>query len=168
MSKDMNADMRASRRSFLKSGAMVAAPLAALAPVAALADDGARAKLARLEDERAIEGLQRQVLKKLNGSDDCAELRIPADAVQLDAGLRAISEDMAHDTMFDIAADGLTAHSRCTCTVELETSFDGDSTLEQMARLQGHGSHRHSESRVLQTSYAKGKDGWQVTGLNLA
>lgn len=168
MSKDMSADIRASRRSFLKSGALVAAPLAALAPVAALADDGSRARLARLEDERAIESLQRQVLKKLNGSGDCTDLRIAADAVQLDPGLRAIAEDMAHDATFDIAADGLTARSRCACTVELETSFDGGSTLEQMARLQGQGSHRYSENRVLQTSYAKGKDGWQVTGLSLA
>ena len=164
----MSKDTQTSRRTFLKSGALVAAPLAALAPVAALADDGTRARLARLEDERAIEGLQRQVLKKLNGSSDCTELRIPADAVQLDPALRTIAEDPGHESVLEFAADGLTASSRCACTVELDIAFDGDSTLEQMARLQGHGSHRHSESRVLQTRYAKGKDGWQVTGLDLA
>ena len=46
------------RRAFLKVGAIVAAPLAVAAPVAALAGDDSKAKLARLEDERAIEALQ--------------------------------------------------------------------------------------------------------------
>ena len=52
------------RRSFLKTGAIAAAPLAALAPAAALADDGSKARLARLEDERAIESLHRAFLRQ--------------------------------------------------------------------------------------------------------
>ena len=52
------------RRSFLKAGALVAAPLATAAPAAALAADGSRARLARLEDERAVEGLHRAFLRQ--------------------------------------------------------------------------------------------------------
>lgn len=162
----MSTTLHTSRRAFLKSGAVVAAPLAVV-PVAALAHDDSTARLARLEDQRQIEGLHRDLLRTLNGSGDCGRLRIPATAVNIDAGLRAIAEDPAGDAALDIAADGHSAHSRHPCLVELDTDFDGHGTLEQMHRLQGHGSHRHSESRVLQTAYAKGKDGWQITGLTL-
>ena len=65
----------ADRRAFLKAGSLAAAPLAMAAPAAALAaDDGSRAKLARLEDERAIEALQRKFVRYLNGAGDCATL----------------------------------------------------------------------------------------------
>jgi len=49
------------RRSFLKTGAIVAAPLAVAAPAAAFAADDSRSKLARLEDERAMELIPRAV-----------------------------------------------------------------------------------------------------------
>lgn len=163
MSKDMTTNRRAFLRSGLKGGAIIAAPLAAAMPGVALADDGARAKLARLEDERAIEGLHRQLLKKLNGAGNCAELPLAADAVEVDAGLRAIAEDLRHDAVISLADDGGSAQSRIPCKVELECEFSGHSTLEQMARLQGQGSHRHEEERVLLTEFAKGKDGWQIT-----
>ena len=152
------------RRSFLKTGSLVAAPLAMAAPAAALADDGSRAKLARLEDERAIEALQRKFLRHLNGAGDCGEFIASSDAVNLGDGVRSIAEDMGHDTVLDLAEDGTTARTRCTCKVELETEFTGDTTLERMARFQGQGSHRHEERRVLATDYRKGKDGWRIAG----
>ena len=78
------------RRSFLKTGALVAAPLAAIAPVAALADDGSRAKLARLEDERAIEALHRDFLRRLNGkgAEACGDFG-------LDEALSSLADDPA-------------------------------------------------------------------------
>ncbi|MBO9517076.1 MAG: hypothetical protein J7493_03310 [Porphyrobacter sp.] len=156
------------RRSFLKSGALVAVPLAAVAPVAALAADDSRAKLARLEDQRAIEALQRKFLRHLNGTADCAELIASAERVELGDGLRSISEDMAHEVSLEFAENGLTAQARCACTVERETEFDGQSTLEQMARFQGQGSHRHAEPQVLATEYVKGNDGWRIAGARFA
>lgn len=159
----MNKDMATNRRAFLKGSAIVAAPLAAIMPGVALADDDTRAKLARLEDERTIEGLHRQLLKKLNGAGDCADLPLAADAVELDTGLRAIAPDLHHDAVIAMADDGLSASSRLPCRVELECTFTGHSTVEQMARLQGHGSHCHTEDRVLLTAFAKGKDGWHIT-----
>jgi hypothetical protein len=139
------------RRSFLKTGALAAAPLAAFAPVAALADDGSKAKLARLEDERAIEGLHR------------AFLRQPS---TLGHDIRAVRQD--HDATIEIAEDGRTATSRCQCCVERDTAFTGDTTVERMARFQGHGSHSHAEERVLIADYVKGTDGWSMERVKFA
>ena len=156
------------RRSFLKAGAIVAAPIAAAAPVVALADDGSRARLARLEDERAIGALQRKFLRHLNGAADCGEFIASSDAVDLGEGLRAIADDLGHEAELALADDGLSATARCHCRVEWEIEFTGDSTLERMARFQGQGSHRHAEERVLATDYVKGKDGWRIASARFA
>ena len=156
------------RRSFLKTGSLVAAPLAMAAPAAAFADDGSRAKLARLEDERAIGELQRKFLGHLNGRGDCGDLVASADAVDLGQGLRAIAEDVGHEAELTLAEDGLTATALCTCRVERETDFAGDTTLEQMARFQGQGSHRFAEEQVLATEFVKGRNGWRIAGARLA
>ena len=116
-----------SRRSFLKTGALVAAPLVAAAPAAALADDGSRARLARLEDERALEALHRKFLRYLNGREDCGEYVASSDAIDLGEGLRSIAADPAHEGEVVLADDGLSAASRCACRVERETEF-GDHT----------------------------------------
>src|SRR6187431_2098044 len=105
------------RRSFLKTGSIIAAPLAMAAPVAAFADDGSRAKLARLEDERAIEALQRKFLRHLNGAGDCSEFIAASGAVDLGEGLRSIAEDVGQDTSLELADDGLSARVRCACRV---------------------------------------------------
>ncbi len=164
----MSETLSTDRRSFLKSGALVAAPLAAAAPVAVLADDGSRARLARLEDERAIEALQRKFVRYLNGAGDCGAFVARADAVELGEGLRAIAEDMAHEATLELSDDGLGARTRCACKVERETAFTGDSTLEQMARFQGQGSHRFEERGTLTTEFAKGQDGWTIVSARLA
>jgi len=156
------------RRSFLKTGSIIAAPLAMAAPVAAFADDGSRARLARLEDERAIEALQRKFLRHLNGASDGGAFIASSDAIEVGEGMRSIAEDMGHEATLELAEDGLTARTRCACRVEREASFTGNSTLEQMARFQGQGSHRHTEERVLATEFVKGKDGWKIARARLA
>jgi hypothetical protein len=156
------------RRSFLKSGALVAAPIAAVGvPAAALAGDDSRARLARLEDERAIEALHRSFLRHVNGAGDCAKLVASSDAVDLGEGLRSIAEDLAADAHIELAEDGRTATARCACRVERETEFAGDTTLERMARFQGQGHHRHEERGVLAMDYVKGKDGWLIAKAKL-
>ena len=72
------------RRSFLKTGAIVAAPLAAAAPVAALAGDDSAARLARLEDERAFPAWAYRIVSRR-----CARL---VRGLQRD---RALSRDLA-------------------------------------------------------------------------
>jgi hypothetical protein len=156
------------RRSFLKTGALVAAPLAAVAPVAALAGDDSRAKLVRLEDERAIEALQRKFLRHVNGTRDRSEFTASSGSVDLGEGLRTIAEDHSHDAVLELSDDGLTARARCACRVEREVAFTGDSTIEQMLRFEGQGSHRHEETRVLATEFVKGKDGWTIARARLA
>jgi hypothetical protein len=156
-----------SRRSFLKTGAIVAAPLAAAAPVVAFADDDSRERLARLEDERAIEALQRKFVRYLNGAEDCGEFVAPAGSVDLGEGLRSIAGDLAHEPSLELAADGRTATARCACRIERETEFAGDTTLEQMARFQGQGSHRFAEERILATEFVKGNEGWRIAGARL-
>jgi hypothetical protein len=156
------------RRSFLKTGALVATPLVAAAPVAAFAADDSRAKLARLEDERAVEALQRKFLRHLNGAEDCGEFIASSDAVDLGEGLRAIAEDLGHEASLSLADDGLSATARCPCRIERETEFTGDSTIERMARFEGLGSHRHEERAVLATEFVKGKDGWRIAKARLA
>ena len=150
------------RRSFLKTGAIIAAPLAVAAPVSALAADDSRARLARMEDERAVEALQRKFLRHLNGTADCSEFIASSDAVELGEGLRSVAEDLAHEASIELAEDGLTARARCSCRVEREAELTGDTTLERMARFEGHGSHRFAEERVLAIEFVKGRQGWRI------
>jgi hypothetical protein len=157
------------RRSFLKSGALIALPVAAVAvPAVALADDGSRARLARLEDEREVEALQRKFVRYLNGGDDCGEFIAPSGAVDLGQGLRSIIELPAAEETLALSADGRTATTRCACRVEFETEFAGHTTLEQMARFQGQGSHRRSEERVLAMEFTKHKRGWRIARARFA
>ena len=146
------------RRSFLKTGAIVAA----------LADDGSRARLARLEDERAVEALQRKFVRYLNGSGDCGEFVAPSGSVELGEGLRSIAEDMRHEASVELADDGRSARIRCACRIEREAEFAGDTTVEQMTRFQGQGSHRFVERRVLATEFVKDRDGWRIAAARLA
>jgi hypothetical protein len=147
------------RRSFLKAGAIVASPVVAMAPVAALADDGSRARLARLEDERAIEALHRAFLRNADGTRD---------KFALGEGLSSIAGEPTAETMIELAEDGCTATARHACRIERQTEFTVQSTLERMARFQGQGSHRHEEHRVLATELVKDKDGWRIARAHLA
>jgi hypothetical protein len=145
------------RRSFLKSGAIVAAPLVMAAPAAALAGDGSRTRLARLEDEKAIAALHRKVVGQVNRGDR-----------KLADGLTALAEDPAHELQIAFAGDGRHASCRRACTASFRTEFTGTSTIEQMHRLQGQGLHSHEERRVLVADYIKGKDGWAIERVRLA
>ena len=145
----MSESISTDRRSFLKTGAIAAAPLAAMAPAVALADDGSKARLARLEDERAIEALHREALRNPSA-----------------LGVGAVRQD--HELAIEIAADGRSASSRCQCCVERDTAFTGETTVERMARFQGHGHQRHSEDRVVMAAYVKTNDGWSIERIALA
>ena len=146
------------RRSFLKSGAIVAAPFSVMAPAAAFAaDDGSKARLARLEDDKAIQALHRDLLRRVNGGEH-----------KLAEGLTALADDPAHELQIAFAEDGRSASCRCACTARFTTDFTGHSTLEQMHRLQGQGQHSHEESRELVVEYEKGKNGWAIQRVRLA
>ena len=73
-------DKTSTRRSFLKGGALLVAPLAAAAPPAILADDALKVRLARLEDEAAIRELHQTWLRRVNAGADDAAARLFADS----------------------------------------------------------------------------------------
>ena len=155
---------RSTRRSFfLKGGALLAAPLAAAGPAAAIADTQLESRLRRLEDEAAIRELHRTWLWRINaGAAD------PTRAL-LDASVRGIAPDSsAAPDAIQIAADGGSAAGRYSCTVEIETGIARDCTLAQMAHAQGSGSVRKTERRVLTVDYLKTGGAWAIAKTQLA
>jgi len=157
-----------SRRAFLKAGAIVAAPIAALAAPAALAADPSAARLARLEDERAIEALVRGFLRRFNGNGDCAEFVARAGAIRIDPSVQTIREDMREDAALNFADDGHTASWSRKAEVELLANFSGNTTLEKMARFQGQGSAHSLAKQRIAAEFARTGESWTITHLTLA
>ncbi|GAA0281721.1 hypothetical protein GCM10009127_23820 [Alteraurantiacibacter aestuarii] len=160
------------RRSFLKSGALVAAPVAAVAfPAAALAGDGSKAALARLQDERAIEALNRDFLRAFNqgGAQGTADLFANRGAPRIAKGISRLSMDLAEAPgSFAIAEDGISAAASYDCHVEVTEELEGHETIVQMARMQGNSAVLQSERRTLSAHYSKRDDGWMITDIELA
>ena len=164
----MSADTTSSRRSFLKSGAIAAAPLAVAVPAAALAAEDHRARARRLQDEAEIAALQQAWLRKLATGADASALFVDARASRLPAGVQGVSADHAGaPDRIEVAADGLSAAGRFAVQVDLRTELPRDTTLGQMAHLQGNGVVRHAERRTLHTSYVKQAGAWAIAKLEL-
>lgn len=156
------------RRDALKLGALAAAPVAALTPAAVLAGDNSAARLARLEDERAIEGVIKGFIRRFNGSGECGEFVASAAAIRIEAQVCAIREDTSREPQLTHADDGSNAQRQSRVDVDLLTDFDGDSTMEKMARFQGQSSASARASRRLQADLEKTTDGWTIAHLTLA
>jgi hypothetical protein len=167
MSKDMNS----TRRSFLKSGALLAVPLAAAAPAAVLGDEGLKARLARLEDEAAIRKLHRSWLRRVNaGAGDAARplLADPQGTAFGQAVRRIAADHSGEPDTIEVSPDGKSAAGQFPCTVEIETTIPQDCTLARMAHAQGGGFVRRTERRVLKIEYAKARDGWTIAKVEFA
>lgn len=146
------------RRAFLTSGALLAAPAAAtLIPAAAAADEALHARVRRLEDAAAIRELHRCWLRQVNGA--------AGDAL-LEPSVRRILPDPAGapDTV-QISADSFGAVGTYDCLVEAETPLSADCTLAQMAHAQGHGMTRSTERRRLQVEYTRSGGDWRVANI---
>lgn len=157
------------RRSFLKGGAIAAAPLAVALPPAALAADARAARLQRLEDEAAIAALQRDWLRSVNAGDGVGAAALFADprAARLDKAVRSIAP-AGEDERLEIAPDGLSAVARHAVTVETVSELERSCTLAQMAHAQGMGTVRATAPRVLHARYVKVGDGWVIERIELA
>ncbi|HEY6902730.1 MAG TPA: hypothetical protein VI216_00370 [Candidatus Acidoferrales bacterium] len=167
----MTRDTDSTRRSFLKGGALLAAPLAAAVPAVLVADDGLRARLAKLENEAAIRELHQGWLRRINTRTGDATTLLFADAegAAPDQAVRNIAADHAGEPdVIDIAADGKSAVGRFRCIVEIENAIAQDCTLARMARAQGGGFVRRSERRVLKVEYVKVDGMWAIAKANLA
>ena len=161
----MSTQTISTRRSLLKGGAFLAAPLAVTAPVAAMADDGRKARLARLEGEAAIRELHRNWLQRINtgARKDAALLFADPKRARFDSAVRGIAQDHAgKPDDIKVAADGQRASGRFHCAVEFETAIPQDSTLAQMAHAQGGGHVRRTELRVLNADYVKANGAWAL------
>jgi hypothetical protein len=143
------------RRSFLKGGALLAAPIAAASVSAiALADGKLQDRITHLEDEAAIRTLHHSWLRQVNAGERAA---------QLDASVRRITADHAGAAgRIDVAADHQSAVGYFDHAVEFETPLSMDSTLAQMAHAQGHGALRRTERRLLTVGYTKAGGNWKI------
>ena len=161
-----------SRRSFLKSGAIAAAPIAAVGvPAAALANDGSKAKLARLEDERAIQELHAALLRRINtaGIAQSGEFFVNGKVPGLEQGLRSITPDPTGESpALAFSEDGRRATQNQAVKAEFAAELEGDETLVQMARLQGNAPEAEALRRTLVADYVREEGGWAIEKLRLA
>lgn len=148
------------RRDVLKLGALAALPVVALVPSAvSAADDGSRARLAVLEDERAIREGARAAIARFNAGA-CA------DVACFDPEVSALAEDAATKAEIVLTSDGATY--RRVATVERGIAFTGQTTIEQMARFQGHSATTEQTAGLIEARLTRTADGWSVTRLALA
>lgn len=167
----MTSKTLSTRRSFLKGGAVVAAPLAVAIPAAALAADAHKARLARLEDEAAIRDLHQAWLRRINtgGAEAAAELFADPKRAALDEAVRGVTADHSGEPdAIEIAADGQRAAGRFHCAVEIEAEIPKEGALAQMAHLQGGGFVRRTERRVLRADYVKAGGAWAIAKVAFA
>lgn len=142
-----------SRRSFLKGGALAAAPLAAAATPAMA---GSGDELARLRDQAMLRELHQSWLRRLAAGepfgDDVASL---------------VPDHTGEPDLIELAADGASATGRFHVAVDIVEALPGDCTFAQMARLQGNGPVRRTERRVLNARYLRAGDGWRIDKVEL-
>jgi len=167
----MTRDSTSTRRSFLKGGALLAAPLAAAAPATILADDGLKARLARLEDEAAIRELHQIWLRRINagaGNTITPPFVDPKGATS-DQAVRTIAADQTgQPDVIEVAPDGKSATGWFRCAVEVETTIPQDCTLARMAHAQGGGFVCRTERRVLKVEYVKACAAWAIAKVEFA
>jgi hypothetical protein len=162
------------RRFFLQAGAALSAPLAASAAFAAaggdrVADDSA-ARLAALEAANAIRTLQQTYARLVNAGayEQAAQLfSVPASA-PIDRRVRKLTADrFGANDVIEVGVGASTATARIECSVETEMEIGPTCTLVEMARLQGEGTLRAVERRVLEGAYVKQAGVWKIARLAL-
>ena len=129
---------KTTRRKFFGGAAALAAPLAAGAAVTREpTSDDLEARLQALEDANAIRAALQGYVRRVN---------LGAEAPP-GANVHGLTLDL--DAAIEVVADGTTAKAEVPCTVETATPLEPCGTLVEMARLQGDGSVKCSEQRVL-------------------
>lgn len=156
------------RREALKLGALAAAPVAAFAPAATLAADDSAARLARMEDEKAITDTLRRFVRRFNGSRNCARFVADAGAICIDPQVKAVREDASSSPQLAFARDGKSASCKMHAEIEWHSQFSGQTTVEKMARFQGQASAVSRASGQLEAQLARTADGWTISHITLA
>ena len=164
----MSTQSTSSRRSFLKGGAIVAAPLAAVVPSIALAGQEHLARAQRLQDEAEIRDLHQTWLRKLATGTDASALFASPNAGRLSPAVRSVAADhVGEPDRIEVAEGGQRASGRYAAIVELETELPRTTTLTQMAHAQGGGVVSHSERRLLRAEYVKIAGAWAIQSVEL-
>jgi len=164
----MSEESISTRRSFLKGGALIAAPLAVVgAPAVALAADDSKERLARLEDEKAIRTLHQGWMRHINSGDLATAKQLHASDKSTRAldGITSVTPDHAgapDEIMF--TTDGR-ASATYAALVETETMIAPDNTLAQMLHAQGEGRVRTSERGRLKADYVRTREGWAIANI---
>ena len=154
----MSKSKTSTRRSFLRGGALLAAPIAAVSvPAVALADDELKTRIKRLEDEAAIRELHRSWLRQVNAGE--------RDGLVEEAVRRIMVDHAGASDKIELAADGRSAVGYFDCAVEVEIPLAAECTLARMAHAQGHGTVRQTERRVLRVDYANISGTWKIASV---
>ncbi len=159
------------RRAFLKGSAIVAAPLAMVgAPAAAALADDSKARLTRLEDEKAIRALHAGWSRLVNAGNYAAAAQLYADdkCGCAMAGIRSVAPDHAGaEDSLAFAKDGRQARATYATRIEVETRIAPDHTLAQMLHAQGEGTVVATEHRLLKADYVRTREGgWAIASLD--
>jgi hypothetical protein len=148
----------ATRRSFLKSGMLLATPIASIATVAhadrAAAADSLKARLARLEDEAAIRELHRSWLRRVSAGE--------SDALPRFTARRVTADPLGAPDQFVFAPDRHSAIGHFDCLVQFASPLALDSTLAQMAHAQGNGAVLRTERRMVMVKYTRTSGSWEI------
>jgi hypothetical protein len=156
------------RRSFLRGGVLIAAPLAIAVPGVASAADGRDARLRRLEDEAAIRALHQDWVRRVNGREDAAALFVDAGAARcLDDAVCGIVVDAVEPGAIEIVADGRRATGHFLCTVETESRLAPENIFARMALAQGGGITRESARHEVCADYVKVGGRWMIAKIEI-
>jgi hypothetical protein len=168
----MTTTTASTRRSFIRTaGTALSVPLAVVAAnapaLASAVDDGdaVKGRLAMLEDMSAIRALNQAYARHVNAGareEVAALFSDPSDA-WIDAGIRGVAADrFGEQDVIEIAADGRMATALLYCTVHAENAIGPSCPLVDMAREQGGGVVRRTESGVFENVYVKREGIWKI------
>jgi hypothetical protein len=156
----MTMKARSTRRSFIrKTSVALSAPLAAatsVVPVGVEAvDDTLAGRLARLEDVNAIRAVNQAFARQVSRGD--------AQGIGIDPGIRdVVASEYGEYDVIDVAPDRETATGVMHCMVQIETPIAPSCPLVEMAREQGGGIVRRTESGVFENVYARRDGKWII------
>lgn len=161
----MNGQDTSTRRSILKGGLLLAAPLALAGSAAAMAVPTDNAT-----DEGALHDLHQQFMRHVSRGDQADLAALFDDPRRVDWGtdLQAIAPDHgATAPDLRIALDSRTALLRAPCIVERREPMARNCTLAQMAHVQGEGAIRHTERQMLALHFVRRASGWRIATAEL-
>jgi hypothetical protein len=159
--------MNNNRRSFIRNaGIAVTAAATGNGAAAGTADTASlQHRLGVLEDTNAIRALQQRCFTLMrDGKVPELVALFSGNAVEVHAAKVLLDARLEH-TDIDVAPDRQSATARLHSRVLLGIPLAGDSTLEQMARLQGQTERQWSETGIYTARYVKHGADWKIAQL---